>query len=79
MVYRRGEHEGQLGKNRIVYWQHLFFNSRIQMSQIVIKHFITEDFGVLFLDTISEIYKTSKHYYVNLSNLFSNVQDDAGK
>lgn len=49
------------------------------MSQIVIKHFITEDFGVLFLDTISEIYKTSKHYYVNLSNLFSNVQDYAGK
>lgn len=78
MVYSRGEHEGQLTKNRIVYGQHSFFNSRIQMLQII-KHFITEDFGVLFMDKSSEIYKTSKHYYINISNLFSNVQDYAGK
>ena len=57
-----------------------FFKARIQMLEIVIIHFIsiTKDFGG-FLIKIPETCKTSKHYYVNLSNLFLNVQDYAGK
>lgn len=52
--------------------------SQNSMSKAVIKHFISIT-KILLLDEFLETYKTSKHCYADLSNLFLNVQDYARK
>lgn len=58
---------------------YLFFKARIQTSEILTKHFtsITKDWGWGSLGKISDTYKLEKHYYINLGNLFLNVQNYA--